>query len=121
MTAVERLLITSRDTDILKTLTRRVGALGASPDNKSIRKNLEENTRRAYNIRSDIVHGALSPKDSSIASKVGHVERVARYAIIHYGLALRENLNHPKADDNRIDQWLDRLIRRIDRHEGDSD
>ncbi|WP_332608570.1 hypothetical protein [Achromobacter sp. ESBL13] len=105
MTSVERLLTTGEHDDIAGTLAERTANLCFSQDES--RDQWREKTARAYDYRSRLVHGSMSPRHPDIwrgAHLSGEVSlAVLRNALRHFGEA---GFTSTKLTEKRLAQWF---------------
>ena len=81
LTAMERLLWTGEDGGVTRRLSERAAALCFTTDPWNFEE-LSKEIRRAYDLRSDIVHGRIRNDDPDIVRNFRLCERIARDLLI---------------------------------------
>jgi len=112
MLCIERLLMTDERSDITNTLVERAASLGMPPHLRSAesRENLREKTRRIYDLRSKIVHGAISPNDPKIAAGIADCGDLAEHLLKMYMVAFTSSeFTDPTYRPTRLAKWFDNL------------
>ncbi|HMO75480.1 MAG TPA: HEPN domain-containing protein [Sphingopyxis sp.] len=83
ITALERMLMTEGANEkIAPTIAERVAALCCERGSALSHAQWHADAHTAYSLRSNLVHGSLSPKDRRIMDELSTVARVSRFAII---------------------------------------
>lgn len=111
MTALEHLLITDRKNMKTATVSERGAALASYPHDKSEFINWKKRLRAAYELRSDIIHGSLSPFDPMIHHRAGQCVwasgEVLKAAL---GAFHASNGLHQKVTKQKLSTWYDELV-----------
>ncbi|MCB9930669.1 MAG: hypothetical protein H6844_14805 [Alphaproteobacteria bacterium] len=108
--AIERILTAERQKHIEKTISIRAADLLF--DHKRPR-GWEDNKNKiltAYKLRSDLLHGAISPHDEIVAQGINNcgdiAEDILRIILFRLG---KDALLMEEASDKRYKNWLDRI------------
>jgi hypothetical protein len=81
ITAIERMVVTNED-DRTETVKKRGAALCWEPNSERKVYQLSENIGKLYTLRSNLVHGDISPFDEGIGVKLYECETVARRVLL---------------------------------------
>ena len=119
VTALERLLMTEEHDDITSLVSERLAALCFDPDTPGDRERWRERTRRAYALRSRLVHGSISPHDPDVARAVPEVAELTEAALFRglsaFGVA--DGLRETNVGVKFLAKWFQRVIDWADRAE----
>ncbi|HEX8168148.1 MAG TPA: hypothetical protein VF601_20465 [Beijerinckiaceae bacterium] len=110
VTALERMVMTEEKNDIAKLVSERVAAICFDP-HANDRDAWREKARTAYDLRSKLVHGAMSPRAPEvwrglgIGAELG--EATLLHTLSHFGEAgLRMETISPR----KLGQWFNQVI-----------
>lgn len=81
VTAMERILVTDDVDDIADTLSKRGASLIIQPRDENLNE-LRERFKKAYNLRSRLVHGSRSPNEAGLGQGLREAEELARYVLL---------------------------------------
>ena len=86
ITAIERLIVAGKTDDISETVSIRVADLTIESDNREDWERKKSLVKRAYSVRSELVHGSVSPSSSAVIQSVsicGDIVEETLYAMLH--------------------------------------
>lgn len=86
ITALERILMTDEKDDISETIALRAAAMCCELTDPSSFELWKLDTKKAYSLRSKLVHGSMSQSSTEVAEGIGLSARIAE-AAIHSALA----------------------------------
>jgi hypothetical protein len=114
VTAIERMLMTDEKDDITTLVAERLAAFCCSDE--STRDRLRQEARRAYGLRSKLVHGSLSPKSDAIYEGVQLGADLGRDAILStLGAWGETGLRDEKVSMRQLADWFAMILLRTDR------
>lgn len=119
MTAIEHIVLAGDDKEITSLMASRVAALisGAHPDDDpaTIRRKFS----KLYTLRSDLVHGSISPSDPKVVQSVGSAAELAEYvlngALSEWG---EDGLLSERINPQRLRDWYNRAVAIMDGTQG---
>lgn len=108
-TAMERLIMTGERDDITSTLSERIAALCVTDEIS--RDERRAMARRVYGVRSDLVHGGVSPTAKNLYLEVQEaidiVEAALFYSIGAFGA---DGLRDDEFKEKKLVKWFDAVI-----------
>lgn len=114
VTAIERILTTKNEENLIEVLANRGSALIHNPGEDDL-ETLRKRFRGVYDLRSHLVHGSQSPLDAGFGPRLREAENLARSVLFRAlqffkreGLEVRE-VSSPKLDDayGTLLEWAD--------------
>ncbi len=116
VTALERMLMTEERDDITALVSERLAALCFDNVSAESRQAWRQKAVTAYDLRSKLVHGSMSPRDPQVWRGVALGAELGEAALL---CALNgfgeEGLRRPKISSRRLGQWFDEVIVWADR------
>ena len=111
VTAIERLTLTEKAGDITESVSNRVAALTTGLiEGRSFEEN-KSAFKKVYGLRSDLVHGSISPNDAKVALLIGdacdYAENAIRRALYNFPTRL---LREEEANATVLNQFFDGLV-----------
>lgn len=120
VTALERMLMTEERDDVTSLVAERVAALCFNTEVGS-RDVWREKTRAAYDLRSRLVHGSISPRAPEVRRGASVAAEVAEAALLRaieaFGV---EGLQAKSMTSKRTSEWFRRLLQWADATEAGS-
>jgi hypothetical protein len=111
VTALERLLMTEEHDDIAKIVSHRASAFCLVGDEARSLQDWRDDAVLAYDLRSRLVHGDISPTSADVANGVHIAARLARFVILsvlnHFALT---GLRMENVAARRIARWFDHIV-----------
>ena len=109
VTALERILMTDERSDIATLVSERAAALCFS--HEVSRAEWRKKTKDAYDLRSSLVHGSISPTSLELEEGALNAQEITEMVLIRaieaFGLdGLKESLGEPK----RLSKWFEKYI-----------
>ena len=115
VTALERMVMTDEKDDIAGLVSSRVAALCLDEPTIQRRDRWRADVKRAYDIRSKLVHGALSPSSDIVYEGVRLGAQLARDALLSATTLLGEaGFRDDAASNRQLGRWYDRLVTHAD-------
>lgn len=115
VTALERMVMTDEKDDIASLVSSRVAALCLDEPTVECRDKWRGEVRRAYEIRSRLVHGAVSPSSEIVFEGVRLGSQLARSTLLSAAKLLGEvGLRDEAATNRDLARWFDRLVHHVD-------
>lgn len=116
VTALERMLMTEERDDITSVVAERVAALCFTSEVSRLIWN--ERARDAYDLRSRLVHGSMSPGSLDLQEGSSNAASVASTALMHALCAFGEDaLRDDRLRASDLADWFKRLVEWADREE----
>jgi len=116
VTSLERLLMTDERDDIAALVSQRVAALCFSPEVS--REEWFNRSKAAYDLRSRLVHGSISPASLDLDAGAANAASVAEMALIRaieaFGV---EDLRHGRLRSGQLAKWFGEYMKWADREE----
>lgn len=116
VTALERLLMTDEKDDISLLVSQRVAALCFSSEVR--RDEWVSKARDAYDLRSRLVHGSISPASQDLEEGAMNAARVAEMALTRaieaFGV---EDLRHGRLRSGQLAKWFGEYMKWADKEE----
>jgi hypothetical protein len=111
VTCLERMVMTENKTDITSFVSERVSALCF--DNPESRISWREKAKVAYDLRSKLVHGSISPRAQEVLRGV-HIGSELGEVTLLRGLDAfgKEGLRATNMNSERLSRWFDSTVRR---------
>lgn len=109
--ALERIIMTEQKTDIKRLMSDRIVALSKNRAQHNDADVLRKDFNEVYNIRSDLLHGTLSPMDKSVHCFVTKAAILARETIMSALVAFGESgLETEKISTNQLANWFGEIV-----------
>ena len=109
VTALEHLLITNKKERKRSTIVNRGAALAIRVDDSADVAEWKGRLKRAYKLRSDLVHGSLSPFDAEVHQRsswcVWMCAEILRSALVGFAAGLDKDIS-----DARLAVWFEKLV-----------
>lgn len=116
VTALERLVMTDEKDDIAGIVSERIAALCLHEPTEAAREEWRRNVKRAYDIRSKIVHGSISQDDEIIFEGIRLGTKISREALISATTGLgQDGLLSTDIPNKHLSSWYNELIAHVDR------
>jgi hypothetical protein len=116
VTALERMVMTDEKDDIAGLVSSRVAALCLDEPTSARRDRWRTEVKRAYDIRSKLVHGALSPSSDIVYEGVRLGAKLARDALLSATTLLGDaGFRDDQASNRQLGRWYDRLVAHADK------
>ncbi|PAV68051.1 hypothetical protein WR25_02503 [Diploscapter pachys] len=116
VTSLERMLMTEERDDISSLVSQRVAALCFSPEVR--REKWLNRTRAAYDLRSRLVHGSISPAALDLDEGAFNAGQVAEMALTRaieaFGV---EGLRHGRLKSDQLAKWFGAYMKWADKNE----
>lgn len=116
VTSLERMLMTDERDDIASLVSERVAALCFNPEVS--REDWRKNAKSAYDLRSRLVHGSISPSSAILEEGAVNaaeiIEMTLRRCIEAFGA---DGLREGKVSNKRLARWFDAFIKWADLEE----
>lgn len=115
ITALERLLTFNEQTGIKSRVCNRAIALIRhwEFEEEASLPHLKASLVRVYQLRSDIVHGSISPRDTDVGKKMEQIEELSRCVLHCYAQSISHRLNEVELKvEADIKKWLVSLVER---------
>ena len=110
VTAIERILTTKKAKDLTQAIATRGSALTFAPSEENL-QDLADRFRSIYGLRSDLVHGSLSPLSSALWNGDRESEELARATLFRalqfFG---KEGLEVSNYSATKLDQAYDKVM-----------
>jgi hypothetical protein len=111
VTALERLLMTEEHDDIAKLVSQRASAFCLIGNEARTLQDWRDDAVLAYDLRSRLVHGDISPTSADVASGVHVVARLSRFVILsalnHFAAT---GLRTEQVATKRLARWFDHIV-----------
>jgi hypothetical protein len=111
VTAMERLLMTQEHDDIAKIVAERTAAFCFAGDETQTLEQWRADASKIYDLRSRLVHGAMSPAAREVRDGAYLAAKLARFAILsvlnHFG---EPGLKEDKISTKRLAKWFDSIV-----------
>lgn len=115
VTALERMVMTDEKDDIASLVSSRVAALCLDEPTVGCRDRWQDEVRRAYEVRSRLVHGSVSPTSEIVFEGVRLGSQLARSTLLSVARLLGERgLRDEKASNRDLARWYNQIIRHVD-------
>lgn len=115
ITALERMVMTDEKDDIASLVSSRVAALCLDEPTVEGRDRWRDEVKRAYHVRSRLVHGSVSPTSEIVYEGVKLGSQLARVTLLSAARLLGEaGLRDANATNRDLARWYDRIVRRAD-------
>jgi hypothetical protein len=116
VTALERMVMTDEKDDIAGMVSSRVAALCLEEPTLENRERWRNDTKRAYGIRSKLVHGSLSPTSDMVYEGVGLGADIGRSALLSaLSLIGADGLRAEGVSNKQLSRWYNGMIAHADR------
>lgn len=118
VTALERLVMTSEHDDISKTVSQRGAAIRFEPGGPKAFEELKSELSEAYEMRSRLAHGSISPFDPEVAAFApACLQRIEE--VIRWGLAPFEShgLFERELTNKQLAEGFDGLVKFAQKHD----
>lgn len=111
VTALERMLMTDEKDNITDLISQRAAAFCADPRSSGDFAAWQSKTQIAYGLRSKLVHGSLSQRDSRVANGARQVHEVVQAAILNALSAFNERgLRAMHVKRGEMADWFNRVV-----------
>lgn len=114
MTALERLLIPVQVENVTETLSNRIAALCLCPDRDVDDRSFSDwyaRAKIAYGLRSNLVHGSISPSDIEVENGVFDVGEITQLTLTQMAFIMGpEAFEAEKVSETEIHTWLDEFV-----------
>lgn len=118
VTALERMLMTDEKDNITDLISQRTAAFCADPRTFGDFASWQSKTQIAYGLRSKLVHGSLSQRDSRVANEAWQVHEVVQAAILNALSAFAEGgLKAIQVKRGEMADWFNRVVAHSNRME----
>jgi len=115
VTALERMVMTDEKDDIASLVSSRVAALCLEEPTVKCRDRWQVDVRRAYDIRSRLVHGSVSPASEIVFEGVRLGSQLARSTLLNaVRLIGARGLRDESATNRDLARWFDGMVRHAD-------
>lgn len=115
VTALERMVMTDEKDDIASLVSSRVAALCLEEPTVQCRDRWQVDVRRAYDIRSRLVHGSVSPTSEIVFEGVRLGSQLARSTLLNaVRLIGAKGLRDEAATNRDLARWFDGMVRHVD-------
>lgn len=115
VTAIERIVTAGKTEAIEETVATRTADLLFHPEHSDLWKQHYDKTRRAYKLRSDLVHGSISPHDKGVALKLSDCGSIAEDLLIATLYRFGDHtLQFEQISNQRYAAWFDSVRSQID-------
>ncbi|ASJ91993.1 hypothetical protein CBR61_14355 [Porphyrobacter sp. CACIAM 03H1] len=115
VTALERMVMTDEKDDIASLVSSRVAALCLEEPTVHCRDRWQVDVRRAYDIRSRLVHGSVSPTSEIVFEGVRLGSQLARSTLLNaVRLIGAKGLRDEAATNRDLARWFDGMVRHVD-------
>lgn len=116
VTALERMVMTDEKDDIVGLVSTRVAALCLEEPTLDNREKWRRNAKRAYDIRSKLVHGSLSPTSEIVFEGVRLGAELGRQSLLSVLRVIgEEGLGAENVSNKQLGHWYDRMVMHADR------
>jgi Apea-like HEPN len=116
VTALERMVMTDEKDDIAAMVSSRVAALCLEEPTAENRERWRNDTKRAYDIRSKLVHGSLSPTSDLVYEGVGLGADIGRSALLSsLSLIGADGLRAEGVSNKQLSRWYNEMVAHADR------
>jgi hypothetical protein len=116
VTALERMVMTDEKDDIAGMVSSRVAALCLEEPTVANREKWRADTKRAYDIRSKLVHGSLSPTSDLVFEGVGLGADIGRSALLSaLSLIGPDGLRADGVSNKQLSRWFTDMVAHADR------
>jgi Apea-like HEPN len=116
ITALERMVMTDEKDDIAAMVSSRVAALCLEEPTAENRERWRNDTKRAYDIRSKLVHGSLSPTSDLVYEGVGLGADIGRSALLSsLSLIGADGLRAEGVSNKQLSRWYNEMVAHTDR------
>ncbi len=107
VTALERMFMTNERDNITDIVSQRVATFCADPAVTGDFARVEANAHKAYDLRSKLAHGSMSPKDAAVYEGVRLGAELGRDALLN-GLSgfKSEGLRQSRVPAKRVAEWF---------------
>ncbi|MBD3730997.1 MAG: hypothetical protein IE933_14995 [Sphingomonadales bacterium] len=108
ITAIERLVIAGKIEDISETVATRVADLTLESDDRGDWEKKRAIVKKAYGLRSNLVHGSVSPFADDVlrgVSAAGDLSEEVLYTVLHR--IRKDGLVAPDVSEREYAQWYD--------------
>lgn len=110
ITAVERLVVAGKESDLTDTVSTRVADITLSDDSKASWEQRKKQVVKAYALRSDLVHGSVSPFAQRVLDEVSLCGDVAEHTLAQMLFRLGESgLLSTDVSEADYAAWFDRV------------
>lgn len=110
VTAMERILTTKNEENLVEVFSRRGAALVCSPEEDNLDK-LQKRFKEIYDLRSCLVHGSRSPHESGLGKSLRKAEELTRDVLFRSLEFYEENgLKKKDVSIKRLDENYDKLV-----------
>jgi len=115
VTALERMFMTDEKDNIIDTMSQRIATFCSDPSASDDFSRWEADARRAYDLRSKLAHGSMSPRDPAVYEGVRLGSEVGRAALLS-GLAAFEEpgLRQQGMTRKEIARWFQSCVQHGD-------
>lgn len=116
VTSLERLLMTDERDDIASLVSKRVAALCFSPEVS--REEWFNRSKAAYDLRSRLVHGSISPASLDLDEGAANAASIAQIALTRAIEAFGEDdLRHGRLRSGQLAKWFGEYMKWADKEE----
>jgi hypothetical protein len=111
VTALERMFMTDERDNIADTISQRVAAFCFDPSVPGDFERLEAKSRRAYDVRSKLAHGSMSPRDTAAYEGVRIGAELSKDALLN-GLAAftADGLREEGISPRKVARWFQSCV-----------
>lgn len=110
VTAMERILITKNEENLVNVFSNRGAALIFYPEEDEL-EGLKRRFRNVYDLRSKLVHGSRSPHESGLGEGLREAEDLAKSVLFRSVQFFREDgINSKNLSAKKLDESYDKLI-----------
>ncbi len=110
VTALERMLMTEEKDDISHQVSERVAALCFNPPDVRDRESWRQKARTAYDLRSKLVHGAMSPRSLEVWRGVRLGEELGAALLCALNAFGEEGLRATQMSSRRLSRWFAKVL-----------
>lgn len=114
MTALERMLLPIKVEKIADVISNRIAALCVCPDRTIDGTSFNEwrgRAKKAYDLRSKLVHGSISPSDIEVENGVFNVAELTQLVLLRLLFLMGlDALKAEKVNEKEIHAWFDQYV-----------
>jgi hypothetical protein len=111
VTALERMFMTDERDNITDTISERIATFCANPSVPDDFSRLEGTARRAYDLRSKLAHGSMSPRDTAAYEGVRLGAELGRDALLNGLLAFSvQGLREESVTSKKLSRWFQSCV-----------
>lgn len=110
ITAVERLVVAGKTDNLTETVSTRVADMTLESDAPEAWESYRKRVSKAYGLRSDLVHGSVSPFAERVLSEVSQAGEISENLLVSMLFRLgRQGLLETDVSDHDYAEWFDRI------------